>query len=411
MSIINPRRLRDYPRLMLIATWLILGVNLLLHQGWIGAFGQVIGGDFIMFYSTGLIHISAPQAIYDYDTQTHTQQALVVPSILPGYNPYMNPPFVAPVYSLLTFLSLNWALAVWTILAVLSVLLAVYWLYKLYALNQQTPALPYGQLIIIVLSFFPFVEGLEAGQNHWLTLLLVTGVIYAMFKDKWFLAGAFAGLLIYKPQFVLGFVIIWLLWKKLKTLLTFGAIAIGWAGLYALIYGLKPFTTYVQLSQAFMDLPYIPGFPNYLLVTFYGFLTSIFPQSVQPVLSAVSQALLVLYSAGLAWLAYRYRKSGMPDKIPVIVAAILLPLVATPYALLHDMVILIPAFVLWSIYSKSRLTLYASIIIYLGAFILTFVGALTKFAWVSILIIGLFTGLIIWFYNRYKFSSRTVLAQ
>ena len=77
-------------------------LNLLLHQGWIGAFGQVIAGDFIMFYSTGEIYRSNPTLIYDFDTQNQTQQALVAPSVLPGYNPYMNPPFVAPFFSLLT---------------------------------------------------------------------------------------------------------------------------------------------------------------------------------------------------------------------------------------------------------------------------------------------------------------------
>src|SRR4030065_2825321 len=128
MTIINARRLKDYPRLMLFSTWLILGVNLLFHQGWIGAFGQVIAGDFIMFYSTGLISRTNPDFIFDYETQLNTQQALVAPSILPGYNPYMNPPFVAPIYSLLTYITLNWALLLWTFLAILSVFLSVHWL-------------------------------------------------------------------------------------------------------------------------------------------------------------------------------------------------------------------------------------------------------------------------------------------
>ncbi len=401
MTMLNAKRLRDYPRLMLFSTWLILAVNLLFHQGWIGAFGQVITGDYIMFYSTGTIYRSNPSLIFDYDTQTRTQQALVTPSILPGYNPYMNPPFVAPLYSLLTFIPLHWSVTLWTILAIASIFLSVYWLLKLIPANRNIPELSHGQLIIIVLSFFPFIEGLQAGQNHWLTLLLTVGIIYSMFTERWFLSGVFAGLLIYKPQFVLGFIIIWLIWKKFKALSSFTVVAIGWVGWFTISNGLDLYRAYLKLSQVFMGLPYIAGFPKYLLVTFYGLLTSFFPQNTQPILSILSQSLLLISALGLAWLAFKLRKAGMYERIPAIVAAIIFPLLATPYALLHDMVILIPAFVLWAIYSYTKNFLYISASIYLGAFLLTLLAALTKIAWVSLLVVGLLIVLIIWaFSNR-----------
>jgi hypothetical protein len=396
MPILNAKRMRDYPRLMLFSTWLIIGLNLLFHQGWIGAFGQVLAGDFIMFYSTGSIYRSNPFQIYDYQTQNQTQQALVAPTVLPGYNPYMNPPFVAPFYSIFTFVSLHWALLIWTILAILSVILSVNLLLRIVPNNITLPELSFGQLVIIVLSFFPFIEGLIAGQNHWLTLLLTTGIIFFMFKEKWYLSGILAGLLIYKPQFVLGLIIIWFIWGKFKALISFAIIAAAWVGLFAIINGFDLYRTYLQLSKVFMDLPYIPGFPNYLLITFYGLLTSFFPHEFQPVLSILSQSLFVISAVALAWLAYKQRKEDMFGRIPAIVAALLLPLFATPYALLHDMVILIPAFVLWAIYSNSRNFIYISTSVYLGAFFLTLVSALTKVAWVSLLTVGLFICMVVW---------------
>jgi hypothetical protein len=402
MSILNTKRLRDYPRLMLFSTWLIMGINLLLHQGWIGAFGQVIAGDFIMFYSTGLIYRSNPSLIFDYQTQSRIQQALVAPSILPGYNPFMNPPFVAPIYALWTYISLHWALILWTILAIMSVFLSAYWMLKLVPSDRKNTGLSYGQLVIIVLSFFPFIEGLLAGQNHWLTLLLMTAIISSMFKERWYLSGILAGLLIYKPQFVLGFIILWFVWGKFKALLSFAVVSLAWVGWFALGNGLELYRTYLQLSQVFMDLPYIAGFPKYLLVTFYGLLTSFFPQYTQPVLSIFSQTLLIISAIGLAWLAYKLRNQVMVDRIPAIVAALLFPLLATPYALLHDMVILIPAYVLWAIYSNSRNFTIISVSIYLGAFFLTFVAALTKIAWVSLLVVGLFIAMITWIFTSRK---------
>ena len=400
MNILNAKRLRDYPRLMLVATWLILGVNLIFHQGWMGAFGQVIAGDFIMFYSTGQIYRYNPNLIYDFDTQTDSQQALTAPTHLPGYNPYMNPPFVAPFYAIWTYLSLHWALIIWTLLAIISVFLSVYWLVKLVPAQKMKPELSYPQLVIVALSFFPFIEGLQAGQNHWLTLLLSTAIVVCMFREKWYLAGIFAGLLIFKPQFVLGFIIIWLIWKKFKALASFAAIAILWIGLFILANGFDLFGTYLQMSQVFMRLPYIPGFPNYLLVTFYGLLTSLLPQSTQPALSVLSQGLLLLSAIGLAWLAYQQRKRAMDERIPSLVAALIFPLLATPYALLHDMVLLIPAYVLWSIYANSRNFTSFSAFIYLGALILALVSALTHIAWISALVLGVFIALIAWVYNN-----------
>ena len=370
--------------------------------------GQVIGGDFIMFYSTGVIYRSSPELIYDFQTQTHTQSTLVAPTLLPGYNPYMNPPFMAPVYSLLTIFSLPTAMIIWTILAVLSVFMSVFWSYRLFGMNQKTPEFPYLQLVVITLSFFPFIEGLQAGQNHWITLLLVCGIIYSMFKDRGFIAGGLAGLLIYKPQFVLGFLLIWLIWKNYKALISFGIVAIGWAGLFMIFHGFGLFQAFLQLSQAFMVLPYIAGFPNYLLVTVYGLLTSIFPQTTQPILSLLSQVVLVISAGGLAWLAFIHRKESIQQRIPVIVAALVLPLLATPYALLHDMVILIPAYVLWRIYSNSRSVIYSSVIIYLGAFFLTFIAVLTKFAWVSLLVIGLSIAIIVWARSARKSSVEVI---
>ena len=402
MTFLNARRLRDYPRLMLITTWIILGANLLLHQGWIGALGQVIGGDFIMFYSTGEIYRSNPGLIYDYDTQVSTQQSLVSPTSLPGYNPFMNPPFVAPMYSLLTYLPLPWSMVIWTVLAFFCVIASAWLLIKLLPSGLLSSGFNFQQLAIITLSFFPFIEGVQSGQNHWLTLFLITGLILATVREKWYLAGVMAGLLIYKPQFIVGFIVLWLVWRNLKAIFSFGLVAALWVGIFTLINGFEPFQTYSQLSKAFMLLPYISGFPRYLLVTFYGFTTSLLPQSAQSALYWLSQILFVLSLLGLAWLAYKLYHRPMAGRTPALVAALLVPLLATPYALLHDLLILIPGFVLCLQFIHSRNLLYAAIITYLGAFLFTLLGVITNFPWVSLLTMGLSAGLAYWLYTNRK---------
>jgi hypothetical protein len=400
MSWINTRRLRDYPRLMLLATWTILLFNLLLHQGWLGGVGQIIGGDFIMFYATGLMYRTEPARIYDYEEQFRVQQALIEPTVMPGLNPYMNPPYVAMAYSLLPNLPLAWALLAWSLLTILCAVLAVRWLIPLAPRRLQGIGLDTNRLTILVLSFFPFIEGLQAGQNHGLTLMLVTGMVIGTLKERWLLAGVCAGLLLYKPQFILGFLIIWLVWRQFKTLATVASIAALWGGSYLLLHGWAAYHTYNELSQVFLLLPYIKGFPAYLLVTFYGLLTTLLPQSVQPILYRLDQLLIVLLSLGLAWVAYRLRRHPPAQRIPALALALLLPLIAFPYALLHDMLILIPGFILWAGYAPSRGLLYAAILVYLGAFFLTPLAALSKVGLMAGLTLGLLIALFAWLYKN-----------
>jgi hypothetical protein len=90
----------------------------------------------------------------------------------------------------------------------------------------------------------------------------------------------------------------------------------------------------------------------------------------------------------------------MINRTPALVLAILFPLVATPYALLHDMLILIPGFIVWARYSKSPNLLYAAIVIYIGGFFLPLLASLIKIALVSTLTIGLVLVIFLWVYAR-----------
>lgn len=375
---------------------MILGINLLFHRGWNGAFGQVIGGDFIVFYKTGLIYRSDPSLIYDYATQNSVQKSIVSPSTIPSNNPFQNPPIVAPLFGLLTYISLPVAFSIWSIIAISSCFITCYGLNTLVKRNLLEFGLTYKQLVIITLSFFPFIEGLLAGQNHWLSLMLTTGIFIAMLKERWYLSGILAALLLYKPQLVIGYLIIWLIWRNYKALLSFAIVAIAWVGIFVLINGMGLFKTYSQQSQAFMFLPYIEGWPNYLLTTFYGLLTSIYPMNQQPAVYLVTQLLFITCGVCLAWLAYKLRKHPIEERTPVMVAALLFPILTTPYVLLHDLVILIPGFIVWARYSPSRFLLYSAILTYLGTFVLTLTGALTKFAWLPFLIIYLVIILVMW---------------
>jgi hypothetical protein len=147
-------------------------------------------------------------------------------------------------------------------------------------------------------------------------------------------------------------------------------------------------------------LPYVSGFPGYLQLTTYGLFTTLFPIDSLPIIRAVTLIISAALTIGLAWFAFKLRKMSPQNQIPAIVFALIYPLLATPHSLTHDMVILIPGFIIWARYKNSLSLLYTAIITYLGAFILTLLAAITKIAWVSLLLLGLFIAIIIWLFSH-----------
>lgn len=396
-AIINTKRLRDYPRLMFITVWTILAINVIFRNGWLGLVKQIIGSDFITLYAAGLSYRTDIAHLYDLNSQAAIQQALITPTVLPGVNPFISPPYVAAAYSLFTFIKLPVAFILWTALTIIFTVVSVRNLVRLLP-ESVSQELGFWQLFIIILSFFPFVEGLQVGQNHALTLMLVALSITFSLNERWFLAGTMSGLLLYKPQLVLGLALIWLIWRKYKALAGLALIALVWAGSILVIDGFAPYMTYLSASREFVLLPYIQGFPGYLLLTLYGLLATILPIQSLRIVDTINLIVSGVLLIGLVWLAYRSRNAPILERTPVIVLALLLPIVATPYALLHDLVILIPGFILWARYDKSRVLLYCAIAVYLASFFLPLLASTTKIALMSLITLGLVTSIFIWTY-------------
>lgn len=247
-----------------------------------------------------------------------------------------------------------------------------------------------SRLLILVLSSFPFVEGFQAGQNHTLTLLLVTGICAATLAGRWYTAGILAGFLLYKPQFVLGFLILWFVWRRYRALMSFASIASVWAGAVGLSKGFNPYRSYLAVIDQISRLPYAEGWPAYLMATRYGLLTTLLPQDLLPVIRLFTQILTLAIGAGFVWFAYRRRNTPSADRRPALALALLYPLLATPYALLHDLLILFPAFLLLSTrQSDSTHLLHAAIATYFGVFLLPLAAYRSGVALLAFVPIGL----------------------
>jgi len=174
---------------------------------------------------------------------------------------------------------------------------------------------------------------------------------------------------------VLGFIIVWLIWREYKALASFTAVAVAWAGAVVVSHGFDPYLVYLRTIDQIYWLPYIKGWPAYLMTTPYGLLATLLPQDWLPAILWVTRLLTVAASVIVAWFAYRCRNVSCSNRHPALVFALLYPFFATPYVLLHDLLILVPVFLLLSADREvaDRL-LYAAIFTYFGALVLLLLG-------------------------------------
>jgi alpha-1,2-mannosyltransferase len=405
-SVLNNRRLRDYPRLFLISGVLVLFINVLLHQGWIGGLtGIMMSGDFISNYAGGIQYRTGIDQLYNPYVQEEIQAELIAPTVSAGFAPFISMPNVAWAYSLLTALPLAWAVFGWLLFSLCCMTTAVYlmqrWLVPLWLKRKGLSAL---QLAVIVCSSFAFIIGLQAGQTHTLTLLLVAGVVITSRNEKWVLSGVLAGLLIYKPQFALGFLILWLVWKRWDALVSFSIIAGLWVVIPLLQHGIEPFQAYLEFSDMLFLLPYAKeSFPISIMATPYALLATLIPfQAVHYV-----QYLFIIGATVLTFAlgAFAFRQRHLPayERNASLVLAIFYPLLTLPHALLYDLLILVPAILLMAEHQQQAESLLRPVIAtYIGLLFLPLVGIVFRAALTALIPIGLFLKQInsLWHFDR-----------
>lgn len=404
---LNPKRLRDYPRLIFIASWAVLILNVLFHRGWIGGItGITIGGDFISNYSGGLLYQTDIHRLYDSTVQEEIQTKLVQPSESHGFAPFISPPYVALSMGWFTFIQLPYALLAWEILNLLCVVLTVYLISK-YILPEQLSKneLPPIQLLLIILSSFAFVDGFLAGQSHGLTLFLCTAITVTMIKEKWEFAGVLAGFLLYKPQFVIGFLICWFLWGKYRALLSFGIITTMWQLPVILANGFAPYIDYLNLTHNLLYLPYAKdSFPISIMATPYALFSTIFPISYAKIIQVVFIFLDIVMVLMFSYIAFVEKSLKLNNRIFSFSLALLLPLIIAPHTLIYDLIILVPGLVLLARIKEISTSIKTiAIIIYLSLLLIPLVGYVMKLALTGIIPLLLFVYLL---YNKFHRNLR-----
>ncbi len=386
---LNSKRLRDYPRLILIASGGVIIFNIILRNGWIGGLtGILMWGDFIDYYAAGILYRTNIAQLYNPAIQESTQLKLIAPTVPPGVTFYSYPPNAAFLHSVLQYISLPISILILCFISLFCVVVAAKLMHQ-YLVPEwlDQGGLSYFQLSILIFSSFAYIEGFTAGQMHSITLLLMVGILIATMKEKWFLAGLLAAGLTYKPQFVIGFLIIWLVWKKYYAILSFILFSLIWNGIVLITKGINPYLDYVNFTKNMIYLPNVKeGFPNAILSTTYSLIASMIPIKYTSIWTAIYFGIILIFIILFGLLAYKVRKQSISNHNVILAMAMLFPLLITPYALLHDILLLFPVMILLAVdHQGDKRLLLLAIGVYLAMLIIPMLSFASKIALTGII--------------------------
>jgi hypothetical protein len=370
---LNKKRLLAYPFLLLISLWTVSIINLIFSKDWYGLFGGFISYDFLAFFTGAKLYWTNTANLYKESVLANLQHQVVgIP--LSGLNFYTYPPNAAFIHGLFSLLPYTAGFIAWTIVSITCLVLTA-WLIHRYLvpkdLIEKGVSLPY--IIALIFSFYPVIFGLQNGQNHAHTLLIMTLITIFTTRQKPYLAGFCAALLLYKPQMLIGWLILWLLLRYYKAVFSFALSGTLLVGISILVRG---FSVY---------LDYLRYIPQVATIFIYGHVWAVTPVAIidriiinyasTTNLSVISLVMLVLMIIGMVIIIRR--NPSPPHTLPMILA-LLFPFLNF-HALFYELVLLVPMFALWSQLSRSRMLLLTAMFVYISALILPIISELINF--------------------------------
>jgi hypothetical protein len=171
-------------------------------------------------------------------------------------------------------------------------------------------------------------------------------------------------------------------WKKYYAILTFILFSLIWNGIVLITKGLNPYLEYLNFIKNMVYLPYVKeGFPTSILATPYSLISSIITFKYSSLWNFIYYVFIFFLVVIFAFLAYKVRKIPISNRNLILSMALLLPLLITPYALLHDLLLLFPVFILLSIdHEGDKRLLLLAICVYIAMLILPMLGSNIKIA-------------------------------
>ena len=326
---LTPARARGYSLILLGISALAIVGWLALSDGLVDRNGKPVGTDFSNVYAAGaLTWQGVPAEAYEPARQHAAEKAVFGGRDVPFYG-WHYPPFFLAIAVLVAAVPYAWGLSIWLVASFAGYLAAM------------RAILPRPETLLIAAAFPADFVNIGHGQNGFLTAALLGGALQLLDRRPW-LAGLLIGLLAYKPQFGVLIPVALLAggrWNSIvaalatvATLVAISFVTLGGGVWHAFIDSMN-FTQTIVLEQGGTGWEKIQSV--FSAVRSWG--------ADVHTAYAVQFALAILLASSLAWLwksdaAFELKASALATA----------SLLATPYVLDYDLVVLAIAIVFFA---------------------------------------------------------------
>lgn len=286
--------------------------------------GKPLGTDFSNVYAAGrLVLQGEAPAAYDWGRQHAEEKAVFGREDIPFYG-WHYPPFFLAIAALLATLPYLLALFVWQ-----ATTLVLY-------LRLATAILPGAETVLLAAAAPAAFINIGHGHNGFLTASLLAGALLVLDRRP-LLAGLLIGLLAYKPQFGILIPLVLVATGRWPTFLAATVTVLAMAGLATLAFGMEIWTAFLASLEPTRTIVLEAGATGWEKIQSVFSAIRMWGGSV-PLAEAIHGVVAVAVALALVRL---WRSTAAFDLKAA--ALCLASLLATPYTLDYDMVLLGPA--------------------------------------------------------------------
>lgn len=384
--------------------------------------------DFPAFYTAGmLLRTGKGHELYNLCVQSALQEPLMAEftteSTPTGFvlQPYVNPPFFAPVFVPLSYLSLEHAFWIWVLFNLGLTLVMVWLLLRFIRMSRWTC---FVAAALIVLTFSPVLQTLLKGQNSLLVTFLLTMVFLLLKRGHEGTAGAVLSLGLIKPHLIIVLPPFLFAQRKWRALGSFGLGAMVLLVLSLLLTGVHGAQDYIRLFEKgsqyttnYNRALFLHNWSGFVArsIVFLGVLTR---HNFSPRISLAMTAGLTTLSIALLLTAWWKRRNARDSSLELLFAlTITTTLLISPHVHDHDLSLLVLVAFLIISYARKEglqtipllLTLIGHVLFLLPQSVGGSFGTFLVYPHVTVLVLALIA-VAIWYRLQQPFSLAALSA-
>jgi hypothetical protein len=320
-------RIKSYSRLLLVLTILAVAGWIALSDGLVDRNGKPIGTDFSNVYAAGVLTLQGKAAdAYDPPLQHAMERAVFDGRDVPFFG-WHYPPFFFAIAAITAALPYAGGLALWVVSSLLAYLVAM------------RAILPRPETLLVAAAFPAVFVNIGHGQNAFFTAALLGGALLLMERGWPWMAGVLIGLLAYKPQFGVLIPVALVAGARWPTIAAAGATVLALVAISFAVLGSDVWHAFFQSMNFTQTVVLEQGGTGWEKIQSAFSAARHWGADIRSAY-AMQTVLALTLAAGLAWLWHS--DTSFELKASALASASLL---ATPYVLDYDLVVLAVAII------------------------------------------------------------------